>query len=155
LRANLTIQPPSIIRGDLIASLAFAFVLLTRPAGSTTVPPTEMTVTSKQTKDLVISIISADGRLKGGENRFCVVFQKRGTQEPFDVRNVSVDFALLVGRIQEEPIRVQLTEDHTGGYCGQVNLGKQYYVPASYYAFVRYMDGVGMKRKQCLFLSVR
>ena len=155
MRANLTIQPPSIIRGDLIASLAFAFVLLTRRAGATTVPPSEMTVTSKQAKDLVIRITSVDGRLKGGENRFCVVFQKRGTQEPFDVRNVSIDFALLVGRIQESPIRAQLVEDQMGRYCGQVNLGKQYYIPASYYAFVHYTDGIGKKRKQRLFLSVR
>ena len=124
-------------------------------AGPSTVPPTELTVASKRTKDLVITITSTDGRLKGGGNSFCVVFQKRGTQEPVNVGNVSVDFTLLVGRIQEEPIRVQLTEDHIGHYCGQVNLGKQYYVPASYYSFVRYTGGAGKKRKQRLFLSVR
>jgi hypothetical protein len=119
------------------------------------VPSTEITVASKRTKDLAIAIMSRDGRLKGGENSFCVVFQRRGTQEPVDVGNVSVDFTLLVGRIQEEPIKAQLTKDQVGRYCGQVNLGKQYYVPASYYAFVRYTDGVGKKRRQRLFLSVK
>jgi hypothetical protein len=155
LKANPTIQPPSIIRKDLIASVTFAFVLLTRPVRATTAPPSEMTVTSKQTKDLVIRITSADGRLKGGENSFCVMFQKRGAQEPFDVQNVGIDFVLLVGRIQESPIRAQLTKDQMGRYCGQVDLGKQYFVPASYYAFVHYTDGTGKKRKQRLFLSLK
>jgi hypothetical protein len=114
-----------------------------------------MTVTSKLTNDLVIRIASADGRLKGGENSFCVVFQKRGTGEPVDVQSVSIDLTLLVGRIQENPIRVQITEDQVGRYYGHVNLGKQYYSPATYYAFVRYTDGLRKKRKQRLFLSVR
>jgi len=114
-----------------------------------------MTVASKRTKDLVITITSADGRLKDGENSFCVVFQKRGTEDLVDVRNVSVDFTLLVGRIQEKPIKGRLTEHLTGRYCGQVNLGKQFDVPASYYAFVRYTDGAGKRKRQRLFLSVR
>ena len=139
----------------MIALLVIALVLLTSPAGAATVPPSEMTVTSKRTKDLIITITSADGRLKGGENSFCVAFQKRGTTAPVDVQNVGVDFTLLVGRIQEKSISSQLTEDQMGHYCGQVNLGKQYYVPASYYAFVRYTDGVGKTRKQRLFVSVR
>lgn len=124
-------------------------------AGPTAVPPTESTVVSKRTKDLVITITSPDGRLKGGENSFCVVFQKKGTEEPVNVQNVSVDFTLLVGRIQENPIRSPLTEGQVGRYCGQVNLGKQYYIPASYYAFVRYTDGAGKKRKRRFFLGVR
>jgi hypothetical protein len=124
-------------------------------AGPATVPPTELMVASKRTKDLVITITSADGRLKGGENSFCVVFHKRETEEPIDVQNVSIEFVLLVGRIQEKPIKGQLTENQLGRYCGQVNLGKQYFVPASYYAFVRYTDAAGKNRKQRLSLSVR
>src|SRR5689334_1336660 len=125
------------------------------PARLTTAPPTDVKVASRRTKDLVITITSADGRLKGGENSFCVAFQKRGTDAPVDVQNVSVDFTLLVGRIREKSISSQLTKDQMGLYCGQVDLGKQYYVPASYYAFVRYTDGAGKRRKQRLFLSVR
>jgi hypothetical protein len=140
----------------VLVMLAGTFVLAQLVvAGPATVAPTEMTVASKRTKDLVITITSMDGRLKGGENSLCVLFQKRATQEAVDLQNVSIDFTLLVGRIQEEPIRAQLTKDQVGRYCGHVDLGKQYYVPASYYAFVRYTDGVGKKRRQRLFLSVK
>jgi hypothetical protein len=112
-------------------------------------------IASKRTNQLVITITSPDGRLKGGENSFCVMFEKKGTREPMDVENVSVDFTLLVGRIQEEPIRAHLTKDQKGHYCGHVDLGKQYYIPASYYAFVFYTDASGQERKARLFLSVK
>lgn len=114
------------------------------------------TMASTRTKDMVITIANADGRLRDGkENSFCVVFEQRATGEPMIVGNVRVDFRLLVGRIQEEPIRAYLAQDHAGRYCGQVNLGKQYYNPASYYAFVFYTDVGGKKRKTRLFLSVK
>ena len=87
-------------------------------AGPATVPSTEITIATKRTKDLAIAIISRDGRLKGGENSLCVIFQKRGTEEPVDVQNISVDFTLLVGRIQEEPLRAQITQEAAGRYCG-------------------------------------
>lgn len=135
-----------------LGTFVFAELLL---AGQATVPETEATVASKRTKDLTITITSASGRLKGGENSFCVMFQKRETEEPVDVESVNVDFALLVGRIQEKPINAQLTQDRTGRFCGDVNLGKQYYVPASYYAFVRYTDATGKKRKERFFLSIK
>jgi hypothetical protein len=151
--ANLSLLSCVVVACVLLAaSNAFAQGLL---AGLATAPPTDLTVTSKRTKDLVITITSADGRLKGGENSFCVLFQKRETQEPVDVQNIGIDFTLLVGRIQEKPIIGQLIEKQMGRYCGQVNLGKLYSVPASYYAFVRYTDEAGKKRKQRLFLSVR
>ena len=117
--------------------------------------PTETTITSKRARDLVITITNADGRLREGDNDFCVLLQKRETREPVDVQNVSVDFTLLVGRIQEEPIKAPLTRDQVGQHCGHVNLGKQYYIPASYYAFVRYTDVNGKKRKERFFLSVK
>lgn len=105
----------------------------------------ETTLASKRTKDLVIALTSSQGGLKRGENSFCVLFQKAGTDEPVDVRNVRVDFTLLVGRIQEEPITTELTGDRAGRYCGHVNLGKQYYVPASYYVLVFYTDAAGRR----------
>jgi hypothetical protein len=116
---------------------------------------TETTVASKRTKDLIITIISAEDGLKGGERPFCVLFYKRGTDEPVEVEEVRVDFTLLVGRIHQQAIETTLTEDRVGRYCGHVNLGKQYYVPASYYAFVFYTDAAGRKKKERLFLSVR
>ena len=47
---------------------------------------TETTLASKRTRDLVIAITSSQGGLKSGENSFCVLFQKAGTDEPADVR---------------------------------------------------------------------
>ena len=119
------------------------------------VGPTETRIASKQTRDVVITITNADGKLRGGDNDLCALFERRETREPVAVQNVSVDFTLLVGRIQEQPIRAPLPQDQSGRYCGHVNLGKQYYVPASYYAFVRYTDIDGKKRKERLFLSVK
>jgi hypothetical protein len=135
-----------------VGTFVTAELLFARQAA---VPATETAVASKRKKDLTITITSADGRLKGGENSFCVMFEKKETEEPVDVQNVSLDFTLLVGKIQEEPVKAQLTEDRVGRYCGNVNLGKQYYVPASYYGFVLYTDAAGKKRKERLFLSVR
>jgi hypothetical protein len=136
----------------LAAALFIPELLLARPHSP---PPTEMTVTSRRTKDLFISITSSGGKLKGGENSFCVVFERRGTVQPVDVLNVSVEFILLGGRIYGKPIQGNVNEVQTGRYCGQVNLRNQYYGPASYYALVRYTIGAGKKRKQRLFLSVR
>jgi hypothetical protein len=118
------------------------------------VRPTE-TVASKRTRDLIITITNADGRLRGGDNEFCLLFQKRESREAAEVQDVSIDFALLVGRIQREPIRARLTQEQQGRYCGRVDLGKQYYVPASYYAFLLYTDVDGKKRKERFFLTVK
>jgi hypothetical protein len=113
------------------------------------------TVASKRTRDLVITITNADGRLRGGDNEFCLLFQKRESREAAEVQDVSIDFALLVGRIQREPIRARLTQERQGRFCGHLDLGKQYYIPASYYAFVRYTDADGEKRKERVFLTVK
>lgn len=128
-----------------------AELLLAGPIRASSV---EKTVTSKRTRDLVVTIMSADGRLVAGQNSLCVRFQKRATQEPVAVSNVSVDFTLLVGRIEEQPISGALVRVENGQYCGTVNLGKQYYDPSNYYVFVRYTDAAGKRRKQRLFVSI-
>jgi hypothetical protein len=135
------VKTPQTIIGFVVAEL-FSRVPTTRA--------TATTLASKRTKDLVIAITSSQGGLKGGENSFCVLFQKTGTDEPVDMRNVRVDFTLLVGRIQEDPVKTELTRDRVGRYCGHVNLGKQYYVPASYSVFVYYTDAAGRKRNERL-----
>ena len=112
-------------------------------------------IASRQARGVAVTIANADGKLLGGDNDFCVLFETTEKREPVDVQNVSIDFALLVGKIEEQPIRVRLPQVQPGRYCGHVNLGKQYYVPASYYAFVLYTDTGGKKRKERLFLSVR
>jgi hypothetical protein len=93
--------------------------------------------------------------MHGGENKFCALFQGVASSQPVEVQNVSVDFTLLVGRIHEVPIKAKLDRERVGHFCGQVNLGKQFYVPASYYALVSYTDANGKNRKKRLFLSVR
>ena len=117
--------------------------------------PTETTIASKRVRDLVITITNPAGRLREGDNDLCILFVGRKTREPVDVQNVSVDFILLVGRIQEEPIKAPLTRDQIGQHCGHVNLRKQHYIPASFYAFVRYTDVNSKKRKERFFLSVK
>lgn len=114
---------------------------------------TGVTVASKRTKNVVITITAADSRLTAGENSLCVKFQGRRTLKPVDVMNVVVDFRLLVGRIEEQPIRSALAEVRKGEYCGRVNLGKLYYDPSSYYVFVHFTDGGGKKRTHRLFVS--
>jgi hypothetical protein len=115
----------------------------------------EAVITSKRARDILISITNADGKLRGGYNDFCILFEDKATREPVNVRDVSVAFSLLVGRIEEEPIKASLAPRRAGRYCGHVNLGNEYYVPASYYVFVRYTDAGQQKRKQRLFLSVK
>jgi hypothetical protein len=112
------------------------------------------TVASKRTRDLVITIANADGRLRGDDNEFCILFQKSDTRESVEAQNVSIDFALLIGRIQEKPIKAHLAREEQGRYCGRVDLGKQYHFPANYYAFLRYADSEGEKKER-VFLTVR
>ena len=117
------------------------------------VRPTEISITSKRAREVVITITNADGKLREGDNAFCVLLQNKETRKPLDVQNVSVDFTLLVGRIPEEPIRAHLAQDQPSRYCGHVNLGKQHYVPASYCAFVLYTDAGGKKKEGTPFLE--
>ena len=135
----------------LTATFLLAELLLAGPARGSSIAKA---VTSKRTRDLVITIMSADGALTAGENDLCVKFQKRATQEPVAVTNVSADFTLLVGRIEERPIRGALVQVQSGQFCGTVNLGKQYYDPANYYVFVRYSDATGKRKRQRLFVSI-
>jgi hypothetical protein len=133
----------------LTAALTLVEPVLGMPAKGS---PAGTIVASKRTKDMVITI-TADGRLTAGENSVCVNFQKRGTVEPVAITNVTVDFRLLVGRIEEQPIRSALVEGEKGEYCGRVDLGKLYYDPSSYYVFVHFTDDRGKKRTQRLFVS--
>lgn len=135
----------------LTATFLLAELLLAEPANGSSI---KTTVTSKRTRDLVITIMSTDGTLTAGDNNLCVKFQKRATQEPVAVTNVSVDFTLLVGRIEERPIKAALVQVQNGEYCGTVNLSKQYYDPSNYYVFVRYTVATGKRRRQRLFVSI-
>ncbi|MGI9074909.1 MAG: hypothetical protein ACR2JB_27165 [Bryobacteraceae bacterium] len=119
-----------------IIALSIAFGVLCGFAKS---PPTTTCVTgtmldSEKKKDVVITVMSRQGKLTGGNNNLCVAFKKVETGDPVDVQSVSMDFALLVGRIQETLVKARLTHVGAGCYDGTVNLGRQYYKPGSYYA---------------------
>ena len=126
-------------------------------ANDSDVCATERTISSKRAKELGVALMNRDGKLARGDNSFCLAFKRFETGEPADVQNVSMDFRLLVGRIQESPIVVRLTEVGVGQYRGRVNLGSQYYTPSSYYASVRYIDlaGTKTKRKIRFFFAVK
>ena len=112
-------------------------------------------IASGRAKDLFIELTNENGRLRAGENDLCITFQKTETGGHVEVRNVVAEFSLLVGKIQEKPIVAHLSQKGTGEYCGEVDLGRQYYSPSSYYVFVRYIDPANNKRKKRFFVAVK
>ena len=141
----------------IAASLLFAASIFgeTYVAASITADVPNKTIASKRTGSVVIALTNDAGRLKPGENHFCVLFQSGSPTRASDVGEVSVDFRLLVGRIEEKPVTAHLSQNGVDRYCGDINLGPQYYRPASYYAFVRYVGATGKKKSTRLFLTVR
>jgi len=112
-------------------------------------------IASRRSKDVVMVLMNENGKFTGGDNSLCVEFRNADDSGPVDVRSVSMDFSQLVGRIQQRPIMAQITQDSMGRYLGRVNLGRQYYNPAAYYAVIHYVDLAGKKKKERLLLSVK
>ena len=115
----------------------------------------EKTIASTRTGNLVIALTNDAGKFTPGGNDFCVLFQSSSSSAAIDIREVSVDFTLLVGRIHEAPITAHLIQNVADRYCGHIDLGPQYYRPASYYAVVRYVEVTGKKKSARLSLTVR
>lgn len=138
------------------SSLFVIFILgETFIAVSAAVDVQEKTIASTRAGNLVIALTNDSGKLTPGENHFCVQFQSSRSSPATDIREVSVDFTLLVGRIHEAPITAHLIQNVVDRYCGQIDLGPQYYRPASYYAVVRYVEVTGKKKSARLSLTVR
>ena len=78
----------------------------------------EMKAASAHNHELTISIVNDSGRFFVGNNTFCVVFTSAANAEPVLVKDVGIEFAQQVGRIQERPTRAQITEGDTGHFCG-------------------------------------
>ncbi|MGO9325892.1 MAG: hypothetical protein ACLP07_15160 [Terracidiphilus sp.] len=112
-------------------------------------------VASAHNHILSISIVNDPEKFVAGNNAFCVVFTKSSSAEPASVTNVKIEFAQQVGKIRERPVRAQVTESDLGHFCGNVDLGKQYYDPAFYYVYLRYTDASGRRRKCNLSFSVK
>jgi hypothetical protein len=113
------------------------------------------TLSSKRAKDVVAVLVNEQGKFTAGDNSFCIEFKRSEDGAPVEVRSVSIEFSQLVGRIQERPFVAQVTQESVGKYFGRVNLGRQYYKPASYYTIVHYLDLAGNKRKVRFLLSVK
>lgn len=124
-------------------------------AASTPEDAHEKTVTSTRKGSLVIALTNDTGKLTPGENHFCVLFQSVSPSTAIDIQEVSVDFTLLVGRIEEAPLTAHLSANGVFRFCGRIDLGRQYYHPASYYAFVRYVEATGKKTNVRLFFAVK
>ena len=139
------------------ASCVFAIFVLgaTLAAPSTAEDVQDKTIASKRSGSLVVVMTNEGGKLTSGENHFCVLFQGRGPSIATEGQEVSVDFILLVGRIQERPLTAHLGPNGVGRSCGDINLGRQFYRPSNYYALVHYVEETGKKKTSRLFVAIK
>jgi hypothetical protein len=112
-------------------------------------------IASGRIHDLSISIVNDSGKFVAGSNTFCAEFTKAANAEPVLVKDVEVEFAQQVGKIRERPTRALITESEVGRFCGNVDLGKQYYQPAFYYVYIRYTDTSGTRKKCNLSFAIK
>lgn len=141
----------------IATSCVFAIFVLgaTLAAASTAEDVQEKTIASKRRGSLDVVIKNETGKLTRGENHFCVLFQSISPSTAIDIQEVSVDFRLLVGRIEEAPLTAHLSPSGVHRFCGRIDLGRQYYRPASYYAIVHYAEPAGKKISARLSVTVR
>jgi hypothetical protein len=109
---------------------------------------------SKRDHNFYVSLMSQSGK-SAWKDEYCVVFSRTSGGEPAEVGDVLVDFAQQVGRIRESPQEFAFSPDGRGRYCGSVDLGQQYYQPASYYVMVHYTDTSGKRRTCRFFLTIK
>lgn len=149
---NCRSQPYRTVARILTLSALVVVLSYASPAAS---QEARSAIASGRAGDLSIELSNENGGLRAGENDLCITFRKTETGTLVDVRNVAAEFSLLVGRIEEKPIVAHLFQKGTGEYCGEIDLGRQYYSPSSYYVFVQYIDPAGYKRKKRFFVAVR
>jgi hypothetical protein len=109
---------------------------------------------SKRDHNLYVALMSKSG-ISAWKDEYCVVFSRTSRGGPTEVGDVLVDFAQQVGRIRESPQEFPFSPDGRGRYCGSVDLGKQYYQPASYYVMVHYTDHSGKRRTCRFFVTIK
>jgi hypothetical protein len=110
----------------------------------------QTTIASKRNHELYISLTSKAGKLVAGTSEYCALFSITKGDAPTHVEDVFVEFAQQIGKIRENPRKFPLALDNLGAYCGEVDLGKQYYQPAFYYVEVHYAVS-SRKRRTCRF----
>ncbi|WP_263356597.1 hypothetical protein [Acidicapsa ligni] len=124
-------------------------------AASPAVNVPDKTIATKRARNMSIVLTNDTGKLTRGENHFCVLFQGGNPTSVSNIQGVSVDFRLLVGRLQEEPTTAHLRQNGVNRYCGDITLGSKYYQPSSYYAFVHYVEATGKKKSARLHVTVK
>ena len=136
-------------------SLAMFLLCATLARASIGTDGQERTIRSTRAGDLLVTLTNESGKFTADVNRFCVLFQSKNASTAIDIHEVSVDFRLLVGRIQERPLTVHLSPNGFDRFCGDINLGRQYYRPANYYVLVHYSQATGKKRTARMSVIVR
>jgi hypothetical protein len=121
---------------------------------STQVCAGQTIIAAKRTHDFYISLMSQSGKL-AEKDEYCVLFSRTNGGEPTQVGSVVVEFVQQVGKVRESAIEILLVLDSRGRYCGEVDLGKQYYHPAYYYIEIHYTDSSKRKKKCRFFLTRR
>jgi hypothetical protein len=109
---------------------------------------------SKRDHNFYVSLMSKSGK-SAWKDEYCVVFCTSSGGEPTEVGDVLVDFAQQVGRIRESPQEFPFSPNGRGRYCGSVDLGRQYYQPASYHVMVHYTDNSGKRRTCRFFVTIK
>jgi hypothetical protein len=124
-------------------------------SGGSALPQGSKPIASKRTNGMTVMLTSESGGLNEGKNNICVSFQTIEGGQPVDASDVGIELTLRIGRNRGSPITAPLFEDAAGRYCGSLDLGRQYYSPATYDVVVRYVDASAKKRKVSFALTLR
>lgn len=147
-------QPMAPLAASWLSSRLFrdiAVLVVSMLSLATTAVAGDGSIASRRSHGLYVSLARDGGGFAAGSNEYCLSFTTAPARKPVDVKSIRVEFAQQVGRILERPIISPVVQLGAGRYCGSVDLGKQYYVPAFYRVTVHYSYATG-KRKRCRFL---
>jgi len=110
-------------------------------------------VAAKRSHGLNVSLETRSGNI-GAKDEYCVLFSKTDSGELTQIESVALEIAQQVGKVRESARKIPLSQDGQGRYCQEVDLGKQYDHPASYYFEIHYIDSSKKKRKCQFFLTL-
>jgi hypothetical protein len=116
-------------------------------SGGSALPQGSKSIASKLTNGMTVMLTSESGGLNEGKNNICVSFQTIEGGQQVDVSDVGIEFTLRIGRNRGSLITALLIQDAAGRYCGSVDLGRQYYSPATYDVVVRYVNASARREK--------
>ncbi len=138
-----------------IGSVLCGTLMLTGSHGLHASERNRASVASGRSHGLSILIVNDSEKFVAGRNSFCVTFTGAANGKAEPVKDVEVEFAQQVGKIRERPIHAHVAETDIGHFCSTVDFGTQYYDPGFYYAYIRYADTSGTKRKSILTFAIK